>query len=156
MPMSWMVGDKTTSDNATDYRHRDKIIEICEEYKTRISRLYMELRTADEQEKEVLYDRLEEEKSERDRLVSKWLTSENVLIFLVRHYEKNSPSDWRIYAPIVNSSKFKIFMNKAQEPECYVEKDVNGRFVLYGMKFTKKWKKVKELVLKKEYKENKK
>jgi hypothetical protein len=46
-------------------------------------------------------------------------------------------------------------MNKAQEPECYVEKDVNGRFILYGMKFTKKWKKVKELVLKKEYKENK-
>ena len=56
MPISWVVGDKTTSENATDYRHRDKIIEICEEYRTRIDRLYMELRIADDQEREVIYD----------------------------------------------------------------------------------------------------
>ena len=41
MPISWAIVDKTTSDNATDYRHRDKIIEICDESKARISRLYI-------------------------------------------------------------------------------------------------------------------
>lgn len=134
-PISWMVGGKTTSDNATDYRHRDKIIEICEEYRTIINRLYMELRSADEQEREVIYDRIADEKVERDKKVSKWLTSENVLIFVIRHYEKNRPSDWRIYAPIVNAPRFKELMLKSISPEFHVEEDENGRFTLYGKKF---------------------
>ena len=138
MPISWVVGDKTTSDNATDYRHRDKIIEICEEYRMRIDRLYMELRTADDQEREVIYDRIAEEKAERDRQVSKWLTSENVLIFVVRHYEKNRPSDWRIYAPIVNSHHFKDFMLKGGSPIGFVEENENGSIVVYGKKFARK------------------
>ena len=138
MPISWVVGDKTTSDNATDYRHRDKIIEICEEYRTRIDRLYMELRIADDQEREVIYDRIAEEKAERDRQVSKWLTSENVLIFVVRHYEKNRPSDWRIYAPIVNSHHFKDFMLKGGSPIGFVEENENGSIVVYGKKFARK------------------
>lgn len=135
MPISWMVGGKTTSDNATDYRHRDKIIEICEEYRTIINRLYMELRSADDQEREVIYDRISDEKVERDKKVSKWLTSENVLIFVIRHYEKNRPSDWRIYAPIVNAPRFKELMLKSISPEFHVEEDENGRFTLYGKKF---------------------
>lgn len=138
MPISWVIGGKTTSDNATDYRHRDKIIEICEEYKTRIDRLYMELRTADDQEREVIYDRIAEEKAERDRQVSKWLTSENVLIFVVRHYEKNRPSDWRIYAPIVNAPQFRDFINSDAGNDWYVEESDNGVYEAYGKKFTKK------------------
>ncbi|MBE5754861.1 MAG: hypothetical protein E7340_05995 [Clostridiales bacterium] len=139
MPISWVVGENATSDNATDYRHRDKIIEICEEYRTRIDRLYMELRIADDQEKEVLYDRITEEKAERDRQVSKWLTSKNVLIFVVRHYEKNRPSDWRIYAPIVNSNRFKDFMLKGGSPIGFVEENKNGNITVYGKKFARKW-----------------
>ena len=96
MPISWAIVDKKTSDNATDYRHKDKIIEICDEYKATISRLYMELRVADDQEKEVIYDKITETKTERDKRVSKLITSENVLILVLRHYEKNTPSDWRI------------------------------------------------------------
>lgn len=138
MPISWVVGDKTTSDNATDYRHRDKIIEICEEYRTRIDRLYMELRVVDNQEKEVLYERIEEEKAERDKQVSKWLTSRNILIFVARHYEKNRPSDWRIYAPIVNSHHFKDFMLKGGSPIGFVEENENGSIVVYGKKFARK------------------
>ena len=138
IPISWVIGGKTTSDNATDYRHRDKIIEICEEYRTRIDRLYMELRTADDQEREVIYDRIAEEKDERDRQVSKWLTSEDVLIFVVRHYEKNRPSDWRIYAPIVNAPQFRDFINSDAGNDWYVEESDNGVYEAYGKKFTKK------------------
>lgn len=139
MPISWVVGVETTSDNATDYRHRDKVIEICEEYRTRIDRLYMELRIADDQEREVVYDRIAEEKAERDRQVSKWLTSKNVLIFVVRHYEKNRPSDWRIYAPIVNSNRFKDFMLKGGSPIGFVEENRNGNIIVYGKKFARIW-----------------
>ncbi len=138
MPISWVVGENTTSDNATDYRHRDKIIEICEEYRKKIDRLYMELRVVDNQEKEVLYERIEEEKAERDKQVSKWLTSRNILIFVARHYEKNRPSDWRIYAPIVNSHHFKDFMLKGGSPIGFVEENENGSIVVYGKKFARK------------------
>ena len=139
MPISWAIVDKTTSDNATDYRHRDKIIEICDESKARISRLYMELRVADDQEKEVLDEKIAEEKAERDRQVSKWLTSENVLIFVVRHYEKNSPSDWRIYAPIVNAPMFEKFSRNQALPIGCVEEKADGEFTVYGKKFARKW-----------------
>lgn len=139
MPISWVVGENATSDNATDYRHRDKIIEICEEYRTRIDRLYMELRIADDQEREVLYDRITEEKADRDRQVSKLLTSRNILIFVARHYENNRPSDWRIYAPIVNSHHFKDFMLKGGSPIGFVEENENGSIVVYGKKFARKW-----------------
>lgn len=139
MPISWAIVDKTTSDNATGYRHRDKIIEICDESKARISRLYMELRVADDQEKEVLYEKIAEEKAERDRQVSKWLTSENVLIFVVRHYEKNSPSDWRIYAPIVNAPMFEKFSRNQALPIGCVEEKADGEFTVYGKKFARKW-----------------
>ena len=138
-PISWTIIDKTASDNATDYRHRDKIIEICDECKTKISRLYMELRIADEQEKELVYDKIAEAKIERDRLVSKWLTNENVLILVLRHYEKNSPSDWRIYAPIVNTPQFKNFSRCTALPiGCVAEKE-DGDFVVYGKKFARTW-----------------
>lgn len=139
MPISCVLGDKTTSDNATDYRHRDRIIEICEEYRTRINRLYMELRSADEQEREIIYDRIADEKAERDKKVSKWLTSENVLIFVIRHYEKNRPSDWRIYAPIVNTPLFKKYLQRTALPYGYVEENANGDYVVYGKKFARKW-----------------
>lgn len=138
-PISWTIIDKTASDNATDYRHRDKIIEICDECKAKISRLYMELRIADEQEKELVYDKIAEAKVERDRLVSRWLTNENVLILVLRHYEKNSPSDWRIYAPIVNTPQFKNFSRCAALPiGCVAEKE-GGDFVVYGKKFARIW-----------------
>lgn len=138
-PISWTIIDKTASDNATDYRHRDKIIEICDECKAKISRLYMELRIADEQEKELVYDKISEAKVERDRLVSKWLTNENVLILVLRHYEKNSPSDWRIYAPIVNTPQFKNFSRCTVLPiGCVAEKE-GGDFTVYGKKFARIW-----------------
>ena len=139
MPISWTIVDKTTSDNATDYRHRDRIIEICEEYRTRINRLYMELRSADEQEREIIYDRIADEKAERDKKVSKWLTSENMLIFVIRHYEKNRPSDWRIYAPIVNTPLFKKYLQRTALPYGCVEENANGDYVVYGKKFARKW-----------------
>ena len=138
-PISWTIIDKTASDNATDYRHRDKIIEICDECKAKISRLYMELRIADEQEKELVYDKIAEAIVERDRLVSKWLTNENVLILVLRHYEKNSPSDWRIYAPIVNTPQFKNFSRCTALPiGCVAEKE-DGDFTVYGKKFARIW-----------------
>ncbi|MCI9519250.1 MAG: hypothetical protein HFK08_08390 [Clostridia bacterium] len=136
-PISRTFGNKTTSDNATDYRHRDKIIEICDEYKARLGRLYTALRSADEKEREVIYERIQDEKAERDSKVSRWLTSINVMLFVIRHYEKNSPSDWRIYAPLINTPLFQKEMLAYPVPEFFVVEDPDGEYCLYGRNFTK-------------------
>ncbi len=136
-PISRIFGNKTTSDNATDYRHRDKIIEICDDYKARLGRLYMALRSADDKEREVIYERIQDEKAERDSKVSRWLTSINVMLFVIRHYEKNSPSDWRIYAPLINSPLFQKEMLAYPVPEFFIVEDPDGEYCLYGRNFTK-------------------
>lgn len=136
-PISRIFGNRTTSDNATDYRHRDKIIEICDEYKARLGRLYMALRSADEKEREVIYERIQDEKAERDSKVSRWLTSINVMLFVIRHYEKNSPSDWRIYAPLINTPLFQKEMLAYPVPEFFIVEDPDGEYCLYGRNFTK-------------------
>ena len=105
IPISLALDYNIASGNATEYRHKDKIVEIIDEYRAKINRLYMGLRTATEQEREVIYERIKDEKAERDEEVSKWLTNENVLILVLRHYEKNSASDWRIYAALINHPK---------------------------------------------------
>ena len=140
IPISASLAYNIASGNATEYRHKDKIVEIIDECKARINKLYMALRTADEQEREVLYDRIYDEKAERDRQVAKWLTNENVLVLVIRHYEKNSASDWRIYAALINhplfseliSETFDRFIIKVVEGE-------DGEYSLYGRKFAKKF-----------------
>ena len=93
-PISEQLAYNLASGNATEYRHKDKIVGIIDDAKAKTNRLYMELRTADEQEREVIYAQISDIKTERDKLVNKWLTNENVLMLVLRYYEKNSPSDW--------------------------------------------------------------
>ena len=58
------------SGNATEYRHKDKIVEIIDESKAKINRLFLAIRTADEQEREVLYEQIADIKAERDKQVA--------------------------------------------------------------------------------------
>lgn len=129
-----------SSGNATEYRHKDKIVNIIDESKARVNRLYMELRNADEQEREVIYDRIKEEKAERAQQVSKWLTNENVLILVLRHYEKNNAADWHIYASLINHPVFSELLFELYDRLIMkVVEDPNGEYSLYGRKFAKKF-----------------
>lgn len=143
-PISSSLAYDIGSGNATEYRHKDKIVQIIDESKAAINRLYLSIRTADEQEREVLYEQITDIKAERDRQVAKWLTNENVLILVLRHYEKNSAADWRIYAAFINHPIFsellwELYDGTAKE----VTEDENGEYSLYGRKFAKKYKKMR-------------
>lgn len=143
-PISSSLAYDVGSGNATEYRHKDKIVQIIDESKAAINRLYLSIRTADEQEREVLYEQITDIKAERDRQVTKWLTNENVLILVLRHYEKNSAADWRIYAAFINHPIFsellwELYDGTAKE----VTEDENGEYSLYGRKFAKKYKKMR-------------
>lgn len=143
-PISSSLAYNMASGNATEYRHKDKIVQIIDESKAAINRLYLSIRTADEQEREVLYEQITDIKAERDKQVAKWLTNENVLILVLRHYEKNSAEDWRIYAAFINHPIFsellwELYDGTAKE----VMEDENGEYSLYGRKFAKKYKKMR-------------
>lgn len=143
-PISSSLAYDIGSGNATEYRHKDKIVEIIDESKAKINRLYLTIRTTDEQEREVLYEQIADIKAERDKQVSKWLTNENVLILVLRHYEKNSAADWRIYAAFINHPIFseplwELYDGTANK----VTEDENGEYTLYGRKFAKKYKKMR-------------
>ena len=144
LPISSSLAYDVGSWNATEYRHKDKIVQIIDESKAAINRLYLSIRTADEQEREVLYEQITDIKAERDRQVTKWLTNENVLILVLRHYEKNSAADWRIYAAFINHPIFsellwELYDGTAKE----VTEDENGEYSLYGRNFAKKYKKMR-------------
>ena len=143
-PISSSLAYDIGSGNATEYRHKDKIVQIIDESKAAINRLYLSIRTADEQEREVLYEQITDIKAERDQQVAKWLTNENVLILVLRHYEKNSAADWRIYAAFINHPIFsellwELYDGTAKE----VTEDENGEYSLYGRNFAKKYKKMR-------------
>ena len=143
-PISSSLAYDIGSGNATEYRHKDKIVAIIDESKARINRLYLAIRTADEQEREVLYEQIADIKEERDKQVSKWLTNKNVLILVLRHYEKNSAADWRIYAAFINHPIFSELLWELYDGTAtQVTEDENGEYTLYGRKFAKKYKKMR-------------
>ena len=136
-PISEQLAYNLASGNATEYRHKDKIVGIIDDVKAKTNRLYMELRTADEQEREVIYTQISDIKTERDKLVNKWLTNENVLMLVLRHYEKNSSSDWRIYAALINHPVFSDLLFELYDRFPKIEENESGKYLLYGRKFAK-------------------
>ena len=139
-PISSELAYNIGSGNATEYRHKDKIVSIIDESKATINRLYQIMRTADEQEREVLYEQISDIKAERDKQVDKWLTNENVFILVIRHYERNSAADWRIYEALINHPVFAdLLFDLYDRFGKKIIEDENGEHTVYGRKFTKKW-----------------
>ena len=136
-PISEQLAYNLAFGNATEYRHKDKIVGIIDDVKAKTNRLYMELRTADEQEREVIYAQISDIKTELDKLVNKWLTNENVLMLVLRHYEKNSSSDWRIYAALINHPVFSDLLFELYDRFPKIEENESGKYLLYGRKFAK-------------------
>ncbi len=139
LPISSSLAYDVGSGNATEYRHKDKIVQIIDESKAAINRLYLSIRTADEQEREVLYEQITDIKAERDRQVTKWLTNENVLILVLRHYERNNAADWRIYASLINHPEFaELLWELYDRTAAKIVEDAHGEYTVYGIKLTKK------------------
>ena len=143
-PISSNLAYDISSGNATEYRHKDKIVQIIDESKAAVNRLYQTIRTADEQEREVLYAQIADIKAECDKQVARWLTNENVLILVLRHYEKNSAADWHIYAALINHPIFSELLWELYDGTALqVVEDENGEYTLYGRKFTKVYRKMR-------------
>lgn len=133
-----IVDELIPSGNSTDYRHRDKVIEICDEYKTKLNALYDLYGKAEKSERAILYENITQTKAERDELVSKQITSYAVLVLLIRYYEQKNATNWRVYEPIVKHPLFREMLSANGYTMPEVVEDDNGEYTLYGLKFTKK------------------
>lgn len=130
--------DIIASGNSTDYRHRDKVIEICEEYKTKLNALYELYSKADKDEKTVLYEAITQTKAERDKSVAKQITSYAVIVLLIRYYEQKNSANWRVYEPIIKHPLYREMLSDTGYTMPEVVEDPNGEYTLYDLKFTKK------------------
>lgn len=125
-------------DTSTSYEHKRKVVEICEEYKKKLDLLYMELRQADEDERDLIYETIKQTKEERKEKASRWLNKEYVIYLLIKEFEKEDSENWHIYAPLLECDLFQKMLKENKEKMQEVEQNPNGEFDLYGIKFAKK------------------
>ena len=122
---------------STVYSQKDAIIELCENYKEEIHKLYKELSCSDEDEKEIVYSKIQEKKAERNSAVNKLLTTEYVLYLVLKHYDKVGSENWHIYAPLLESELFLRMLKRSKEKLSVVVECTKGEFALYDKKYTK-------------------
>lgn len=122
------------------YKQRDKVIRCCERYKHDLASLYMNLRSAEDDEKESIYVDIQQLKANRKEEVSALLTNERVLYMVLKSYEKsrNNFENWHLYAPILESELFTkmLKINKVKMP--FIVETEDGETEIYGRKYTKK------------------
>lgn len=138
MPIAGIAAELIPSGNSSDYRHRDKIIEICEEYKTKLKALYDLYSKSEKSERTVLYENIMQTKAERDELVSKQITNFAVLVLIIRHYEQMDSANWHVYEPIVKHPLYREMLSDSSYTMPEIIEDDNGEYTLYDLKFTKK------------------
>ena len=129
---------KNISVNSTNYKHKDEAVALDEYYDKKISGLYRELSMSDEDEKDSLYQEIENVKKERKEKLDTLLDNKYVLYLVLKRYEKSGSENWRVYAPYLESKAFNALLKKSKTQLKKVIKDKNGEYEIYGQKFTKK------------------
>jgi hypothetical protein len=133
-----IIKEPTGNKTSTSYAQKEKIVNLCQEYGKELSSLYKQLSLVDNDEKEVVYQKIQDKKAERNEKVSKLLTNEDVLYLVLKHYEKKKSENWHLYAPILECELFVKMLKQSKEKMLTIAKDINGEFSLYSQKYTKK------------------
>ena len=132
-----MLKEPDDSDKKKAYAQKAALVKLCEEYKEEIRKLYKELNCAEDDEKEIVYERIIERKEAQKAKMKEVLTSEYVLYLLLRHYDKEKCENWHIYAPFLENELFLSMLLSSKEKLCKIRKSEDGTYVVYGGKYTK-------------------
>ena len=135
--ISDMLKEPETKSTSTVYDKKRKIINSCEEYEQKLKLLYQDLRLADEDEKDIIYEKIRQTKEERNKQVKELLSEEYVLYLVIKDYEKEERENWHIYAPLLENELFKKMLKASKEKMPQVIQKDDGEYDLYGLKFTK-------------------
>ena len=132
-----MLKEPETKSTSTVYDKKRKIINSCEEYEQKLKLLYPDLRLADEDEKDIIYETIRQTQAERTKQVTELLSEEYVLYLVIKDYEKEERENWHIYAPLLENELFKKMLKASKEKMPQVIQKDDGEYDLYGLKFTK-------------------
>lgn len=135
--ISDMLKEPETKSTSTVYDKKRKIINACEEYEQKLKLLYQDLRLADEDEKDIIYEKIRQTKDKRNKQVKELLSEEYVLYLVIKDYEKEERENWHIYAPLLENELFKTMLKASKEKMPQVIQKDDGEYDLYGLKFTK-------------------
>lgn len=135
--ISDMLKEPETKSTSTVYDKKRKIINACEEYEQKLKLLYQDLRLADEDEKDIIYEKIRQTKDKRNKQVKELLSEEYVLYLVIKDYEKEERENWHIYAPLLENELFKKMLKASKEKMPQVIQKDGGEYDLYGLKFTK-------------------
>jgi hypothetical protein len=138
-PISEMIV-KPKGSVSTVYDHKKRIIKICENYKIKLNGEYIKLRNAkDDDEKELIYQKIKQLKSDRNAEVAEELTEKLVLYLVIKELDngKKQTENWHLYAPLLQNEMFKEMLIESEEEMKNVTKKVDGEIDLFGSKFTK-------------------
>ena len=136
-PISDMLKEPQKRSASTVYDHKKKIIEICKNYQKVLKYLYSLLRDAEEDERELIYEKIKQAKKERNAKVKKELTEEYVLYLVIKELDKGTGENWYLYAPLLENEMFKNMLKRSKGKMQEVTKKIDGEIDLFGLKFTK-------------------
>lgn len=136
IPISSMLNVEQTN-TREDTETYQKAVEICDTYKEVINNLYKEMRGVDEDERDVIYDRIRDKKVERDGKIAQVVVNENILLLVIAHYEKAEAVDWHIYSPILNNEIFGQILKRSKGKLAIIEESLSGDYHLYGFRYVK-------------------
>ncbi len=122
---------------STSYKRKDDIIALCERYESDIDGLKAEQRLADEEEGEILGERIVEVKNARRAEIEKAIKDEGDLYLVIKHFDKDNVRSWRLYAMLFESEMFKNMLKKSAEAKKTIIESADGEYTLFGRKYTK-------------------
>ena len=137
-PISAMLRKPAPKSVSTVYEHAKRICDICERYEKELNGYYTQLRlTKEDDEKELIYEKIKQAKAERNAKVERELTEEYVLYLVVQELDKGTGENWSLYAPLLQSEMFKNMLDDSKEERPKITKKTDGEIDVYGLKFTK-------------------
>ena len=150
VPLSISDMLKTEADeNAADLKAKNAILAICREYRKKIRGERSKFRTADDDERDAIYENIANLMAERDGKIVKLLTNVNILMLLIVDNErklkrartkskrKSIATDWNLYGPLLDSKMFCGILNESKEKLAKVVPDPEGEYTLYGVNYSK-------------------
>ena len=115
----------------------EQAVRLNDEYKQKINGLYKAMSKADEDERDIIYDRIYDVKRERDERIARLVQNENILMRMIMQYEKAQLVDWHLYAPLLGCALFERILKRSRERLSRIVEDPAGEYALYAFRYRK-------------------
>lgn len=123
---------------------RDKIVNICLDYKKKISDEFADLSNRTD-EADVIFENVANLRAERDGKIRDLMTNEDILMLVIKYFDRRADeeqkrsykTDWYIYGPLLDNGLLKNILKESKEKLAEIHEDEFGQYDLYDFKYSK-------------------